>query len=116
MSYWRINFRAPLTSVAGNAIRSFGFREELAADQPAADFGRAGADLVELGVAPQAPGRCLVDVAHAAERLDRLAGHPRCLFRRVQDSAGRILARGLTPIEGLAHRIDVGAARRERRV
>ena len=41
--------------------------EQLAADQPAADLGGAGADLVELGVAPQPPGRRLVDVAHAAQ-------------------------------------------------
>jgi hypothetical protein len=50
--------------------------EQLAADQHAADFAGAGADLVQLGVAPQAADRVLVDVAVAAQRLDRLAGHP----------------------------------------
>jgi len=36
--------------------------EELAADQHAADLARAGADLVELGVAQDAPGGEVVDV------------------------------------------------------
>src|SRR5207244_7925076 len=67
-----------------------GFGEQLAADEPAADFGSAGADLVELGVAPQPPGRRLVDIAHAAKRLDRFAGHPRRLLGGVQDRAGRV--------------------------
>src|SRR5258706_913229 len=90
-----------------------GFCEELAADEPAPDLGGAGADLVELGVAPEAPGRRLVDVAHAAERLDRLAGHPGRFFRRVQNGPGGILARGFAAIERLAYRVDVRAARRE---
>src|SRR4051812_38568862 len=52
------------------------FAEQLAPDQPAADLGGARADLVELGVAPEPAGGRLVDVAHAAHRLDRLARHP----------------------------------------
>src|SRR6266851_7903013 len=87
-----------------------GFGEQLAADEPAPDFGSAGADLVELGVAPQPPGRRLVDIAHAAERLDRLSGHPRRFFRRIQNRPSGILARGLAAIERLAHGVDVGAA------
>ena len=55
--------------------------EQLAADQHAADLAGAGADLVELGVAQQPPGRVVVDVAVAAEDLDRverdLASPPR---------------------------------------
>src|SRR5205823_6176234 len=66
--------------------RSFG--EEFAADQPAPDFGSTCADLVELGIAPQPSGGRLVDVAHAAERLDRFAGHPGRLLGGVQDGAG----------------------------
>src|SRR6266850_3887139 len=90
-----------------------GFCEELAADEPAPDLGGAGADLVELGVAPEAPGRRLVDVAHAAERLDRLAGHPRGFFRRIQNGPGGILARGLAAIERLPDGVHVRAARGE---
>ena len=46
------------------------FREQLPADQHAPDLARAGADLVELGVAQQAAGRVVVDIAVAAEKLD----------------------------------------------
>src|SRR5437879_609619 len=45
------------------------FGKQLPSDQPAADLGSSRADLVELGVAPQAPGRCFVDVAHTAQAL-----------------------------------------------
>ena len=41
--------------------------EQLAADRHAADLIRAGTDLVQLGVAQQAAGRELVDVAVAAQ-------------------------------------------------
>src|SRR4029079_19604379 len=44
--------------------------EQFPTDQHAADFGCAGADFVELGVAQQPPGRVVVDVAVAAEKLD----------------------------------------------
>src|SRR5437870_4904773 len=87
-----------------------GFGEQLAADEPAADFGSAGADLVELGVAPQPPGRRLVDIAHAAERLDRLARHPGGFLGGVKNRAGGILARGLAAIERLSDGIHVRAA------
>src|SRR5689334_16782669 len=46
--------------------------EDLPADQHPADLAGAGADLVELGVAQQAAGRVVVDVAVAAETLDRV--------------------------------------------
>src|ERR1700733_10144754 len=46
--------------------------EQFAADQHAADFAGAGADFVELGVAQQASGRIVVDIAVAAEQLDRI--------------------------------------------
>src|ERR1700730_18932379 len=51
--------------------------EQLAADQHPSDLGRAGTDLVQPGIAPQAPGRVFVNVAVAAERLNRLTRHPR---------------------------------------
>ena len=46
------------------------FGHQFAADQPAADFAGAGADLVELGITQQATGRIVVDVAVATEALD----------------------------------------------
>src|SRR5438876_2963920 len=95
---------------------SCGFREKFAADEPAADFGSAGADLVQLGVAPQPTGGRLVDVAHAAERLDRFAGHPGGLLSGVQDRAGGVLARGFVAVQRLTHGVHVGAAGRERGV
>src|ERR1700760_1804667 len=49
-----------------------GLLEDLPADQHPADLARPGADLVELGVAQQAAGRIVVDVAVAAEALDRV--------------------------------------------
>src|SRR4029077_13153156 len=84
--------------------------EKLPADQPAANLGRARADLVELGVAPQAADRRLVDVAHATERLDRLARHPGRLFGGIEDGAGGVLSGGFVAVEGLANRVDVGTA------
>src|SRR4051812_32521561 len=67
-------------------------REQLAADQHAADFAGARADFVQLGVAPQAPQRVFVDVAVAAEDLDAFAGHPRGLLRAPQDHGRAVLA------------------------
>src|SRR5690606_18542914 len=65
---------------------------DLPSDQPAADFARAGADLVELGVAQQAAGGEVVDVAVAAEKLDGIERHARCPFGGVEDAAGSVLA------------------------
>src|SRR4030095_8680491 len=98
----------------------FGLVEEFSSNQHPAYLRGAGADFVELRVAPQAPGRIVVDVAIAAQRLDRLTGHPRGFFRRVQNRAGGILARG-TPgksatVERMADGVDVCAARVHRRV
>src|SRR6185437_3898739 len=115
-----IGVRAAPTMTMGSLLmigpRSFRLFEELAADQHAADLRRAGADLVELGVAPQTPGRELVDVAVAAETLNRLAGHPRRLLGRMENRAGGILARRLAAVARLADRVDVGAAGVHRRV
>src|SRR5437762_2595447 len=111
-----IGVRAAETMTMGSdCMRSplCGFGEQLAADEPAADFGSAGADLVELGVAPQPPGRRLVDVAHATQRLDRLPGHPRRFFRRIQNGSGGIFPRGLAAVERLSDGVHVGAAGRE---
>src|ERR1700719_4250891 len=81
--------------------RSGGLGEDLAADQHAADLRGAGADLVELGVAQQPPGREVVDVAVAAEDLHRVERQRRRLFGRVKDSARSVLARRLPAVARL---------------
>src|SRR5690606_29492832 len=80
-----------------------------------ADFAGAGANFVELGVAPQATDREFVDVAVTAQDLDRFTGKPGRLFRGVEDDAGAVLA-NLTDmttalrVEVLADRVQVRAA------
>ena len=86
-------------------------REQLAADQHAADLAGAGADLVELGVAQQAARRVVVDVAVAAEQLDRVERHLGGLLGRVEDGAGGVLAGRLAAVAGLGDRIDIGLGR-----
>src|SRR6267143_4393118 len=98
------------------SLRSSGLGKQLAADQPAADLGSSRADLVELGVAPQAPGRCFVDVAHPAQALDCFATHPGGFFRSVEDRPGGVLTRSFIAVAGLPDRVDVGAAGVERRI
>src|SRR5690606_19457518 len=72
--------------------------EQFAADQPAADLRSAGADLVELGVAQEAAGRIVVDIAVAAEALDRFERHPGRPLGGVEDDAGGILARRVAAV------------------
>src|SRR3954453_20199280 len=87
------------------------FRHQLAADQHAADFRGAGPDLVELCVAPETSDRKLGCIADAAERLDRLARHPRRLLRRIEDRGGRVLAQAagvVGAVAGLSDRVDIG--------
>src|SRR4029077_16648889 len=86
---------------------SGGLGEDFAADQHAADLRGAGADLVELGVAQQPPGREIVDVAVAAEDLDRVERQRRRLFGRVEDGTRSILARRLPAVARFGHRIDI---------
>src|SRR5690606_13859175 len=62
-----------------------GRRDQLAADQHAADLVRAGADLVQLRVAPEPSRRILGRVAVAAERLHGLARDPGRRLGRLQD-------------------------------
>src|SRR6201992_1290212 len=92
------------------------FIEQLAPDQHAADFAGAGADLVELGVAQQAAGRIVVDIAIAAEQLDRVERALRRLFGSVEDGAGGVLSGGLATVAGLRYRIDIGTRRIHRRI
>src|SRR5476649_1186205 len=60
----------------GLSARSSCFSEQFAADQHAANFTGARTDFIELRVAPQTPDRVLVDIAIAAQYLDRFASHP----------------------------------------
>ncbi len=61
------------------------FRKEFTPDQHAANFTGARANLVQLGIAPQATQRVFVDIAVAAKNLNPLASHPGRLFRAPQD-------------------------------
>src|ERR1700692_819504 len=84
--------------------------ENLPPDQHAADFAGAGADLVELGVAQQAPGRIVVDVAVAAQYLHRVERDLGGALGGVEDRAGGVLAGGLAAVAGARHGVDIGAA------
>src|ERR1051326_2346996 len=79
--------------------------EDLAADQHAADFARSGADFVELGVAQEAAGRVIVDVAVAAEALDGLERHPGGAF-----GGGVLLSKKPPPAQSDSHGLEVAAA------
>ena len=92
------------------------FLEQLPPDQHAPDFAGAGADLVELGVAQQPPGRIVVDIAVAAEQLDGVERALRRLLGGIENGAGGVLARGLAAVAGFGHRVDVGARRIHRGV
>src|SRR5712692_936382 len=87
--------------------------EHLAADQHAADLAGAGADLVKFGVAQEAAGRVVVDVAVAAEDLDGVERAGGRLLGGVEDGAGGVLARGAAAIAGPGDGIDIGLARVE---
>src|SRR5262249_20258991 len=67
--------------------------EQLAPDQHAPDLVRAGADLVQFRVAQDSAGRVLVDVAVAAEALDRFERDLHRVGRGMQQARGRIDAR-----------------------
>src|ERR1700737_5270426 len=67
--------------------------EQLAADQHAPNLAGAGADLIELDITQIAPGRIIVDVAVAAEKLARVKRHSRRILRRIENGAGCVLAR-----------------------
>ena len=62
------------------------------------------------------PGGELVDVAVAAQGLDRLERHPRRLLGGEEDGAGGVLAAGLAPVARARHGVDIGAGRVHRRV
>src|SRR5260370_13918819 len=93
--------------------RSRRLGEQFTSDQHATDFARACSNLIELGVAPQATRRILVDVAVAAKRLYRFSGHPGRLLGGVENCAGSVLAERagmIRAVAGLADRIDIGPA------
>src|SRR5258706_2570475 len=78
---------------------SDGLFEELAPDQHAADLVGARADVVELRVAEQPSRGKIVDVAVAAEGLDRFEGHLYRVLGGEQQARRRVLARGApTPV------------------
>src|SRR5258706_1805296 len=87
------------------------FFEELAPDQHAADLVGAGSDVVELGVTEQSPRGEFVDVAVAAEALDRLERDLHGVLGGEHDAGGGILAHGAAAagIERLRDAIAEGA-------
>src|SRR5258706_4089365 len=87
------------------------FFEELAPDQHAADLGGAGADVVELGIAEQTTSGEIVDVAVAAQRLDRVERDLHGVLGGEEEARGGILARGTSAplVERLRHAIAEGA-------
>ena len=64
-------------------IGSTAFPKKLPSDQHAPDLASAGADFIEFRVAQQAAGGIVVDVAIAAEQLNRIQRQFCRLFRRV---------------------------------
>src|SRR5260370_17949041 len=76
----------------GVYARSSRFGKQFTPDQHAANLAGARADFIQLRIAPPTADRVLVDVTVAAENLDRLTGHPRPSFGRVQDHARAVLA------------------------
>src|ERR1043166_4314031 len=110
------NYYPKTTCQLSYLSRSNRLLEQLAADEPAADFAGAGANLVELGVPEQPAGGEIVDVAIAAQALDGLQRQPGRLLRREQNGAGGVLAGGVAAIAGLRHGIDVSPRRRQRHV
>ena len=69
-----------------------------------------GADLVELGVAQQPSGRIVVDIAVAAEQLDRIERRPRRRLGAEQNAGRGILARGVAAVAGRRHHVGIAAA------
>src|SRR5687768_13755011 len=102
-----VNVVAVKPSVGTTSSR---LREQLAADQHAADLAGAGADFVELGVAQEPAGRIVVDVAVAAQKLDGVERDQRRLLGGVEDGTGRILARDLAAVAGLGDGVHLGLA------
>src|SRR5690348_11707506 len=76
------------------AFRSNRFFEELPADEHAADLVGARADVVELRIAEQPARGEFVDVAVAAERLDRFQRDPHRVLGGEEEARRGVLARG----------------------
>src|SRR3989344_2364976 len=90
------------------SVRLFGFVEQFAADQHAANFAGAGANFIKFGVAQQAAGRVLVGIAVTTEQLDGVQGHFGGHFGGVEDHGGGVFARLLTTVAGLGDVVEVG--------
>src|SRR5512147_3106603 len=68
---WKFSERVSISLLRMDMPGSRRLVEDFAADQHAPDLAGAGADLIELGIAQQPPGRVVVDIAVAAQALDR---------------------------------------------
>src|ERR1700758_4669535 len=72
--------------------------EQFPPDQHAADLAGSGADLVELCVAQEPARGIVVDIAVAAEQLDRIERDLCRLLRGIEDRTRRVLTRGCAPV------------------
>src|SRR6266852_5134940 len=83
-----------LSAITFSCCRSIRFFEELTPDEHAADLVGAGADVVELRVAKQPSGGEFVDVAVAAEGLDRFERDLHGALGSEKEARRGVLARG----------------------
>src|SRR5437773_10782398 len=88
----------------------FGLVEQFPPDQHPSYLRSAGTNLVQLGITPQPTGGEFVDIAIAAQRLDRLTGHPCRLFRSIEYRTGGVFARRFAAVASLSHGVNIGLA------
>src|SRR5690349_7879008 len=86
---------APSSPAAGTLRPAF---EELPSDQHTSNFVRSGADRVKLCVSEDTPGGELVDIAVAAEGLDRLEAAVDGALGRVQQAGRGVDARAVARV------------------
>src|SRR5262245_27583897 len=82
--------------------------EQFAADKHAPDLARSRADFVEFGIAQQAAGGIVVDVAVATQTLIGFKGLPVAFLAGLQDCASGVLAGGLAAVAGLGDGLNIG--------
>src|SRR5690606_12900148 len=106
----------PRNQGAGPARASAVALEQLPPDQHAPDFVGAGADGIQLRVAQDPPGRVLVDVAVAAQRLGAFQRDLHGRLGGVQQAAGRVDARLVAGVVVARDLVGEGAAGLQRGV
>src|ERR1700680_887357 len=94
----RLAISSVLNMRARRALVSF--LKELAPNQHPTHLARAGADLVEFGVAQQASSGVVIDIAIAAECLNRVEGALRRAFTCKEDAGSGVKTRRAPGIAG----------------